>query len=161
MFRTQTWSHYKQRYTIKTILAVTPDGMIVYAGVFYGGKASDNFLFNKSGLLHRCSSEDVIMVDKGFRIEKECQEAGVTLIRPTFKRGNEQLGYKDCEHSRKVACARVHVERAIERIKNFRIMHDEVQWNYLHLMNDVMTTIFGLVNLSPPILAEQAFNLDS
>jgi hypothetical protein len=139
------------------LLAVTPDSIICYVGPFYGGKASDNFLFTSSELLNKCRSGDAIMVDKGFRIENHCNEKGVLLIRPAFKEGSEQLGYEDCEHSRQVASARVHVERVIERMKNFRILHDEVQWNYLYLMDDVMNTICGIVNLSPPIIRDGAF----
>ena len=113
--RTQTWSQYKKRHTIKVLIGVTPCGMIVYNGPCYGGKASDNFLFTASKLLERCQPGDSIMVDKGFRIEEECKLKGVQLIRPAFKENNEQLGYDDCENSRMVASARVHVERVMER----------------------------------------------
>jgi hypothetical protein len=155
--RTQMWSQYKKRHTLKTLIAVTPGGMIVYNGPFYGGKAFDNFLFKESKLLNSCKPGDSIMVDKGFRIEEDCRLHGVHLIRPAFKENDEQLGYEDCDHSRMVALARVHVEWVMERLKNFRILQDKIQWNYLELMDDILIVICGLVNLSPPIISENAF----
>jgi len=156
--RTQCWSQYKKRPTIKLLIGITPDGVITYVGPCYGGKASDNFLFKISGLLDRCLPADCIMVDKGFLIEEECEARGVKVIRPAFKENNEQLGYEDCERSRKIASARVHVERVMERLKNFQILKDEIQWNYLQYMDDVVKCIAGIVNLSPPLLSDKAFD---
>jgi hypothetical protein len=97
------------------------------------------------------------MVDKGFLIEEECKDKNVTLIQPTFKEGGRQLEFEDCESSRHIASARVHVERVMERLKNFQILNEEIQWNYLGYMNDIIVTICGLVNLSPPLLGNDKY----
>ena len=46
----------------------------------------------------------------------------------------------------------------MERLKNYRILQDEIQWNYLQLMDDIVVVICGLVNLSPAILSDKAFD---
>ena len=92
------------------------------------------------------------MVDKGFRIEKECADNNIGLLQPTFKSGGHQLNEEDCERSRSISSARVHVELVMERLKNFRIMKDEIEWHYLAEMNDIIVVIAGLVNLCHPYL---------
>ena len=42
--QTQTYSHYKSRYTLKVLLAVSPSGLITFVSPFFGGKASDKFI---------------------------------------------------------------------------------------------------------------------
>jgi len=155
--RTQMYSFYYGRHTLKILIGATPCGLITYVSPFYGGKASDKFIFNKSGILQKCQAGDSVMVDKGFRIEEECKENNTGLLQPTFKTGGQQLGEEDCEKSRHISSARVHVERVMERLKNFRILQDEIEWHYLGDMNDIVMSIAGLVNLSPPLLGPDAF----
>lgn len=86
---------------------------------------------------------------EGFLIEEECEQKSVDVIRPSFIDPNEkQLSVQETDCSRSMASARVHVERFIERFKNFKIPHDEV-------------VICGVVNLSSAILAESKFQVYS
>lgn len=156
--RTQTYSYYKQRHTLKSLIGCTPSGYISYVRPFFGGKASDKFIFNCSNLLEQCTEFDALMVDKGFPIREECASRGVTLFQPAFRTGNKQFDAAECEGSRSIAAARVNVERVMERLKNFKILHDEVQYHYLTHMNEIMICIGGLVNLSPPLLGNDSFS---
>ncbi len=156
--RTQTYSYYKQRHTLKILIGCTPSGYISYISPFYGGKASDKFIFKKSNLLKQCTEFDAIMVDKGFPISQECASHGVTLFQPAFKTGNKQLDAAECEDSRQIAAARVTVERVMERLKNFHILQDEIQYHYLTFMNQIITCVAALVNLSPPLFNNDSFS---
>jgi len=88
---------------------------------------------------------------------KEEEDSNVKLFQPTFKEGGRQLKPDDCDKSREISSARVHVERVMERLKNFNILKGEIEWHYLGCMNDVITSIAGLVNLSPPLLGPDCF----
>lgn len=156
--RTQTYSYYKQRHTLKSLIGCTPSGYVSHISPFFGGKASDKFIFNKSNLLEQCTEFDAIMVDKGFPIREECASHGVTLLQPAFRTGNKQFDAAECEDSRGIAAARVNIERVMERLKNFKILHDEVQHHYVTDMNEIMVCIGGLVNLSPPLLGDDSFS---
>jgi hypothetical protein len=57
------------------LIGCTPSGYISYIGPFYGGKASDKVLFTESGILNKCTSDDALMVDKGFPVWNECDAA--------------------------------------------------------------------------------------
>ncbi len=60
------------------------------------------------------------MVDKGFLIEKEVEEIGLLLNIPPFARADRQMPHADVEMTKRIAKHRVHVERAIAKIKKFK-----------------------------------------
>ena len=47
---------------------------------------------------------------------------GASVATPTLTKGKKQLPLIEVESSRRLSRARIHVERAIERIKNFQIL---------------------------------------
>lgn len=157
--RTQTYSHYKGRHTLKVLIGVSPSGLITYVSPFFGGKASDKFIFNTTKILDNCHEGESIMVDKGVRIEEECYAKNVHLIQPPFKERGLQFSEEDCDRGRYIAAARVHIERVNERLKNFKILRDEIQYSYMTYMNDIIFVISGIVNLSAPILSDKSFVL--
>ena len=61
------------------------------------------------------------MADKGFDIEDELILQGVTLNIPPFLRGKNQFSEEELVVTRRIASLRIHVERAMERIKNYHI----------------------------------------
>jgi hypothetical protein len=65
------------------------------------------------------------MADRGFDIESDLP-SGVTLNIPPFLDGKDQLSLEEELTTRKIASIRLHVERAIARIKNYRILHQVV-----------------------------------
>lgn len=158
--QSQTYSHYKARYILKVMIGTSPSGLITYVSPFYGGKASDKFIFNSTNILDQCESGDSIMVDKGVLIAEECKAKGVDILQPPFRDKRTRFTRTDCERGRDIAAARVHVERINERMKNFKILHDEIQYSYLTYMNDIILVVSGIVNLSAPILSDDRFIIE-
>ena len=62
-----------------------------------------------------------IMVDHGF-LTRDLLPDGVTLAMPSFMEGRPQLPDKEEVTSRQIASTRVHVERAIRRMKVWWIL---------------------------------------
>ena len=62
------------------------------------------------------------MVDKGFLIEKDVNELGLNLNIPPIAKSNSQMPATDVEMTKKKAKHRVHVERAIAKVKKFKIV---------------------------------------
>ena len=71
---------------------------------------------NDCGILNLVEPGDEIMADRGFDIEADIP-SGVLLNIPPFLNGQPQLSAEDEAKTRKIASVRVHVERAIARIK--------------------------------------------
>lgn len=65
---------------------------------------------------------DAVMADKGFRIEKDLEKLGLKLNIPPFASSAHQMSPADVEMTKKIARHRIHVERAINRIKNFKLV---------------------------------------
>jgi hypothetical protein len=77
--RILTYSNYKGRHTAKFDVRIAPSGLITNISKVYGGRASDKFIVNHSGILRKLNFRDAVMVDKGYKIEKECLEVNVSL----------------------------------------------------------------------------------
>ena len=144
------FSNYKNCNTLKSLIGITPSGAVCFVSDLYGGNISNKKFTAERGILKLLESGDAIMADRGFTIE-DILPTGVTLNVPT--RLNETGKLTENEHSttRRIASIRIHVERAIERIKNFRILHNIP--NTIH--NSVNQTFFVcaiLTNFLPPLV---------
>ena len=87
----------------------------------YAGRSSDKQVTKDCCILTLLESEDDNMTDRGFDIADD-MPAGVGLNIPPFLNGASQLSLNAENETRKVAALRVHVERAIQCIKCFRIV---------------------------------------
>ena len=114
-----TWSSYKNRNTFKLLLGINPAGAITFVSELYSGSVSDNELTLSCGILDQLEPGDSLMADKGFMIEDHCKERKIILNIPPFLGKDAQLSQEDMVKTRRIASVRVHVERAMERLKNF------------------------------------------
>ena len=61
------------------------------------------------------------MADKGFDIEQLLVQQGICLNIPPFRIGYHRLSAAETITTRRIASLRIHVERAIGRIKNIKL----------------------------------------
>lgn len=154
--RILTYSHYKNTYTAKILIGCTPSGFISFVSKAYGGRASDSHITKESGVLSMCLPyTDQIMVDKGFLIEHQCDDACVRLVCPPFLKQRQHMSEGEALANQQIARARVHVECAIQRVKAYKILQQRFPTQLLPVFDNVL--LCGLVNLSRLILSEQRF----
>lgn len=72
----QTFSFYKHHNTLKFLIGITPQGMICFISVGYGGRASDKFVTETCGFLDKLEVGDVVMADRGFLIDNALKRLG-------------------------------------------------------------------------------------
>lgn len=155
--RISCYSNYKGRRTIKYLIGVTPAGLISFISDAYTGKSSDKFIFNQEEVIKRLvAHRDEVMVDKGVSIQNECLVNHIKLHIPPFMR-NERLTADEASRNEAIARARIHVERVIQRVKIFNILTGCISSSTLGHIDDITTTICAIVNLSPPVLADDKF----
>ena len=113
--------------TYKGLLGISPSGAITSVSELFDGSISDNQIVAKSGLLAKelWDEGDSVMADRGFAISNELEKLGVHLNIPSFLGDREQLSEKEVKESQSIAAVRIHVERAINRIKKFRVLSHE------------------------------------
>ena len=58
----------------------------------------------------------------------------------------------ECKHTKDVANIRIHVERAINRIKTYRIFKSVLPITMLHHADDIVRTCAALCNLKLPLI---------
>lgn len=147
--RAQTWSNYKHHNTIKFLVSITPTGAISYVSRAFGGRTSDKVITQRSGYLDKLEHSDQVLADRGFLISEELASHGATLIIPAFTRGKSQLSAKEIELTRQIAHVRIHVERAIERVKNFNILSTNMNLHLVPHSDSIVTICSCICNLQP------------
>ncbi|XP_064479176.1 uncharacterized protein LOC135392391 [Ornithodoros turicata] len=155
--RILTYSHYKQTYTAKVLVCETPGGLISYVSEAYGGRTSDTHIVKYSKVLDKCERNDAVMVDKGFLIESFCNEKGIEMIRPPFLKSQNQLTQQEGRKNQSIAQARVHVERAIHRMKLFKILQNRIPLELFPCIDAIITITAGIANLSKPLFSVDKF----
>ena len=117
-----TFSSYKNHNTFKALIAISPSGAICFISNLFGGNISDKKLTAECGLLEYLEEGDSVMADRGFNISELLDAKGVTLNIPPSLDKSGQLSECDRVKTCRIASVRVHVERAIGRIKNYHIL---------------------------------------
>eukprot|EP00733_Pompholyxophrys_punicea_P001343 Pompholyxophrys_punicea_v1_NODE_629_length_1573_cov_3.821381.p3 type:complete len:123 gc:universal NODE_629_length_1573_cov_3.821381:404-36(-) len=65
---------------------------------------------------------DMVMADRGFLIRTDLMLKGCSLSIPAFLDGRDQLSQTEVTEMRRIANLRIHIERAIGRVKRFRFL---------------------------------------
>ncbi|XP_064479804.1 uncharacterized protein LOC135393252 [Ornithodoros turicata] len=153
-----TYSWYKGQYTANVLVRETSGGHISYISKAYGGRASDSLITKESNILDMFLPVlDSVMVDKGFLIDELCLNRNIAMVRPPFLRKKKLLPKHDAERSQSIAAARVHVERAIQRMKLYKIFTCRMRTEVFPYIDDILRVIGGIVNLSKPIFSGDKF----
>ena len=77
--RTQKFSNYKSRNTIKYRVDITPLEAVCFLPARWGGRASDKEITLNSGFLGNVTFGNCVLTDRGFLIEKVLAAQGVVL----------------------------------------------------------------------------------
>ncbi len=151
--KSQTYSHYKSHNTFKALVGISMTGAVVLVSKLYGGSASDVFITRQSGLLELLETGDAVMVDKGFiNLKSDFKGKNIKLYCPPFLSSSSQLSKSEVECTRRVAAARIHVERKMEQIKNFRILQSILPISLSSAANSIFFVCSALTNLLPPLV---------
>lgn len=147
-----TWSDYKHHNTIKFLIAISPQGNIVYVSELYGGRTSDRYVVTNSKFLDYISAEDQVLADRGFPLREELLLRNAQLVLPPAAKGATQMTSADVGKTKKVANVRIHVERVIQRLKRFRFLSQKITIPLLRYANDILFVCAAITNLQGPIV---------
>ena len=152
--QSSTWSQYKHHNTAKFLVACTPNGAISYISPLFVGSILDVELTRVSGFLTKLEDKPgiSIMADRGFVIKDLLDGLGVSLNIPPFLEGRTQLSAGEVREGRKIASLRIHVERAIGRIKNFSILSETLPISLARLANQIVCVCGYLTNFQPALV---------
>ena len=152
--RAQTYSNYKHHNTYKALYCIAPNGFVTYVSKLFGGRASDTFISQNSGFGEHLLPGDEVLADRGFTIS-DILPQGVKLTIPAFTKGHKdrRLPEESVTSTRRIANVRIHVERAIRRLKCFKILSNIIP-NKVKNVDDILIVCAGLCNLQPSLINE-------
>ena len=76
------------------------------------------------------------------------------MVLPKFLQGKKQFSKEEAAHNKKVAKLRVHVERCMERIKNWHILDRKLTITSASMASDVVVVLSAFTNFLPPLISE-------
>jgi len=147
----RTYSSYKHRTTFKGLVVVAPNGVITYLSSLYPGATSDRQIVVHSKILEKLESGDLVLADKGFLI-RDLMPEGTYLNIPPFL-NTPQFTPEQIKETERIAKARIHVERAIRRMKCFKIL-DKIPQSLIKNASTIFKVVGALTNLQNPLIKE-------
>ncbi len=158
--KAQTYSSYKHHNTIKYLIAISPQGSVIWISKGYGGRCSDKFVVEHSNFLRNLLPNDLVLADRGFDIEEMVAGVLALLGIPAFTKGKSQLEPIALELTRKLASCRIHVERVIGNVRcKFLILEGTIMLCMLEAddegftqLDKIVAVCCALTNMSPSII---------
>ena len=146
------YSSYKNHSTYKCLVGIAPSGAVMYISDAFEGSMSDNDIVKKSGFLDKLEAGDMILADRGFTIRDILYAKQVDLNISPFLRGRDKLTREEEIKTRQIARVRIHVERAIERIKKVRLLKKVIPLSLQPVFSQMVFVAGCLVNFQEPLV---------
>ncbi|XP_052235874.1 uncharacterized protein LOC127847777 [Dreissena polymorpha] len=144
----ETFSSYKHHNTAKGLVGIAPSGQITFISSLYAGRCSDKKIVRHCGLYDILEEGDSVMADKGFDIEEDLKERNLSLTIPPFLENQAQFTSQQLAATRNIAAVRVHVERAIRKVKEFEILRHTVPISLCPMLEKIWTVCAHLANFT-------------
>ena len=89
---------------------------------------------------------DTLLVDKGFTVNELLLPKQASIFIPPFAGGREKFTEKEVLLSKRIAKARIHVERFNERLKKFRLLDQTISLILAPIASQMVYVTCCLVN---------------
>lgn len=153
LLQSQLYSSYKSNTTLKGLVGISPYGAITFVSCLYTGSISDKEITRCSGILDLLEEGDSVMADKGFDIDNLLKDKNVQINIPPFLEKQSQFTPADVQKTKAIASVRIHVERAIRRLKEYHFFDSDVPLSTLGYINQLYTVACLLTNFQGPLIA--------
>ena len=151
--QSEFYSEYKAHNTYKGLVGISPNVWVTFVSNLYGGSISDREIVEKSHFIDLLEHPDVIMADRGFEIQDILATKQVRLFIPPKRQSKmDQFSKEDCFETMRIANVRIHIERAIRRVKGWHIFDQVLPLSMNGVVNQIWTVCCLLVNWQKPAL---------
>lgn len=150
---TELFSSYKNHQTLKALVGNAPSGATTFISELYTGNISDREIVIRSGIIKQQFEDgDSVMADKSFTIQ-DLLPLRVSFNIPPFLGANSQMSAEDVINTQKIASVRIHIERAINKIKNFHIWDGDFPLSLIGVANQMWAVCAFLCNAQDPLIS--------
>ena len=140
------YSSYKHHTTFKCLIAVNPNGAASFVSDLYEGAVSDVDLFETCGILDHIDPGDALLVDKGFTVQSSLLPKQATIFIPPFLGQRDSFTKEEVILTKRIAKARIHVERFNERLKKFMLINGTIPLSLAPIASQLVFVCSCLVN---------------
>lgn len=155
--QSHTWSNYKSKNTFKALVGITPNGAIYFVSDLWSENISDRCITEKSGFLDYIERGDHVMAERGFLIIDLLLQRGAYLNMPPFTRAcnhgkGRHLTSNEIKQAKNIASLRIHVERAIQRLKSYQFLSGTMYINSISVANQALKVSAIFCNFMKPLV---------
>ena len=94
----------------------------------------------------------MVLFDKGFNVQDIFLCRQVKCVLPPFVRSKRQFTRSEVYQGKRIARARIHVERVIGRLKEFRLLQNTLSLTMVDLCDHIWIIAGAIVNMQPPLV---------
>ena len=118
--------------TVKFLIGISPQGSITFISKGWGGRVSDCYLTENSGILDKLLPGDVILADRGFNVHEAAGIYCAEVKLPPFTKGKKQLSRCEVNKARELSRVRTHVQRVIGLLRlKYKILRSTLPINFI------------------------------
>ena len=121
----------------------------------YSGSSSDRFITEDCNVVQKFTPGFSVMFDKGFVVQDIFLPRKVTVIIPPFVRSKRQFTPSEVYQCKRIATARIHIERVMGRLKEFRLLDHTLPLNLVDLIDYIWIIAAAITNLQPPLVKKK------
>ena len=153
-----TFSTYKHKNTLKTMIGIAPRGNVTFVSSAYGGTTSGRQIIERSSLCKKklFDPNDSIMDDRGIMVQDVFANKDVAVNTPTMLYGKSQLEPETVVRDRRIASKRIHVERVIGLANQFKILKCDLPSARTKLGSRIIYICFMILNFRRCIVGRLA-----
>ena len=130
---------------LKFLVGTTPNGAVSFLSKCSGGRATDIFITEDCGIAKKLLPGDQVMADRGFKIRNLLAYHQCTITIPPSTVSSSQMSEADVKKTSLIVNLRIFVEKAIRRVKEYRILGQEKSMLLLPFADDIVTNyLFSL-----------------
>ena len=148
----QTYSSYKSHNTLKKLIFCTKSGSISYISEAYGGSCTDRFITEDTNIANKFTPGFMVLFDKGFNVQDLFLLRQVKCVLPPFVRSKRQFTRSEVYQGKRVARARIHIERVMGRLKEFRLLNHVLPINMMDICDHIWNVAGAIVNMQPALV---------
>ncbi|XP_016662321.1 uncharacterized protein LOC100160767 [Acyrthosiphon pisum] len=143
------YSRYERCYTIKILVAITPNGLIRFVSSCYGGSQSNSIITYDSGILSKLEPGDVVCGDEGFPgTEASCENSNCNLVATPI---SHQSGFIEDEVMETRDILTSEMEKVFFRLKTHGILN-KISIDLIPVIDEIIHICCALTNLQLLIL---------
>lgn len=138
-------------------MGIQRNGAFTFISNVWSGNISDRKITESSGFLNKIKKGDHVMAERGFQIRDYILRKGAILNIPPFTRPSQygkgrKLTSNEIKETRKISSLRIHVERAIRRLKSFKLLREILPLKIKYISSQLLKVATAFCNFLPPLV---------